>query len=61
VPGGNLHDQLIGGVVGQGVPASVHAGEGDERVERQPFVAIDQRMIPGQRMQQRRCLGIQSR
>ena len=41
---GCVHDQIVGGVVGQREPVPVHAVEG----EGQPLVAIDQGAVAGQ-------------
>src|SRR5437773_7477158 len=56
----NGHDELIGFVVGQREPTAVDPAEGDGRGQGEPLIAVDQRMVPGQRVQQRRGLGIKS-
>jgi hypothetical protein len=48
VPGGDVHNQFAGLVVGQRQAAPVEAVEGDERGEREPLVAVDQCMVAGQ-------------
>ncbi len=45
---GDLHDQLVGLVVGERQAAAVQAVEGDHRGEREPLVAVDQGMVAGQ-------------
>jgi hypothetical protein len=44
---GNVHDELVGFVVGQREPAAVDSVEGDGRGQGEPLVAIDQGMVPG--------------
>jgi hypothetical protein len=61
LPGGGAHHQAIGLVVGQGQPAAVKAVERDDRSERKPLVAVDERAVPGDGVQQRRGLGVQVR
>src|SRR6266702_5472216 len=58
---GDLHDQIVGLVVGERQAAAVEAVEGDRRCEREPLVAVDQGMVACQRVQQRGCLGIEGR
>jgi hypothetical protein len=57
--GGNLHDAVVRGVVGETKPAPVDAVEGDECAKRQPLVPVDEGMVPGQRVQQGGRLGVQ--
>jgi hypothetical protein len=58
---GDLHDQVIGLVIGERQAAAVEAVEGDRRCECEPFVAVDQGMVARQRVQQRGCLGVEGR
>ena len=61
LPGGDAHNQVVGLVVGQGQPAAVQAVERDDRGERQPLVAVDEGVVAGNGVQQRRRLGVQVR
>jgi hypothetical protein len=47
LPGGDADDQVVGLVVGQGQAAAVKAAEGDDRGERVPLVAVDERVVAG--------------
>ena len=58
---GHVHDELVGIVVGQRKAVAVDSVEGDRCGEGEPLVAIDKGMVPGQRVQQGRRLGIQAR
>jgi hypothetical protein len=58
---GDLHDQIVGLVVGERQAAAVQAVEGDHRCEREPFITVDQGVVARQRVQQRGCLGIEGR
>ena len=53
---GDLHDQIVGLVVGERQAAAVQAVEGDYPGKREPPVAVDQGMVACQRMKQRPCL-----
>src|SRR5450755_3095317 len=59
LPRGNVHHQIVGGVVVKRQAASVEAVEGDERGQREPLVAVDEGVITCQRVKQRGSLGIQ--
>ena len=50
LPDGYLHDQLIGGVVGESKPATVDPVERDKSAQCQPLVPVHKRVVPGQRM-----------
>ena len=50
---GHRHDQIVGGVVGERESPTVETVEGDQRTQCQPLVAVDQRMIACQGVQQR--------
>src|SRR5580698_1572045 len=56
---GNAYDELISLVVGESEATSVHAVEGDGRRQGEPLVAVDERVIPGERVQERGgfCIG----
>ena len=43
LPGGDADHQVVGLVVGQGQPSAVKAVERDDRGEREPLVAVDER------------------
>ena len=58
-PGRDLHDQLVGLVVGQRETPAVKSVEGDYPGEREPLVAVDQGVVASQRMQQRGRLRVQ--
>ena len=45
LPGGDVHHQFVGGVIGEREPSAVEAVEGDERGEREPLIAVDQGVI----------------
>jgi hypothetical protein len=45
-------------VVGQGQPSAVKAVERDDGGEREPLVAVDERVVAGDGVQQRRGLGV---
>jgi hypothetical protein len=51
LPGGHVYHQFIGGVVGEGKPTAIQAVAGDDRGESEPFVTVDERVVPGQRVQ----------
>jgi hypothetical protein len=57
---GDIHDEFVGFVVGQGEPAAVDSVEGDGRGQGEPFVPVDEGVVSGQRVQERRGLGIKS-
>jgi hypothetical protein len=61
MPGGDADHQVIGLVIGQGQPAAVEAVERDDGGQREPLVAVDERVVAGDGMQQRGGLGIQVR
>jgi hypothetical protein len=44
--GGDLHDELVGGVVGQGEPTAVDTVEGDQRCQCETLVAIGKAKPP---------------
>jgi len=48
LPGCDAHHQVIGGVVGKRETAAVEAVEGDQRREREPVVAVEQGVVPGE-------------
>lgn len=50
--GRDRDDQVVGLVVGQGQPAAVQPQEGDQGAEREALVAIDQRVVAGDRLRQ---------
>jgi len=45
---GDGDDELVGLVIGQGEPVPIDAIEGDDRREGEPFVAVNEGVIPGQ-------------
>jgi len=45
LPGGDVYHQFVGGVVGEREPPAGEAAEGDERGEREPFIAVDQGVV----------------
>jgi hypothetical protein len=56
---GDRHHEVVRLVVRQGQPVPVEAVEGDGRGEREPLVAVDQRLRPGRRVQQRGSLVVE--
>ena len=58
---GHGHNQVIGFVVGHGQSPAVHTVESNDPGQAQSLVAVDQRVIAGQRMQQSRGLRVQVR
>jgi hypothetical protein len=58
---GDLHDQIVGLVVGERQAAAVQAIEDNHRLEPEPFAAVDQGTVACQRVQQRGGLGIEGR
>ena len=59
--GGDIHHQVIGFDVGEGETAVVEAVESDDCGQREPLVAVDERVVAGDGVQQRGCLGVQVR
>ena len=57
---GNGHDEFVSFVVGQRETAAVDSVEGDGRGQGKPLVAVDEGVVPGQRVQERGGLGIKS-
>lgn len=55
-PGGDRNHKVVGSVVGQRQTASVESAEGDDRREGESLVAVDQGMVAGDRVEQRRRL-----
>jgi len=58
---GHGHNQVIGFIVGQGQAPAVNTVESDDPSQAQSLIAVDQGVIAGQRMQQRRGLGVKVR
>jgi hypothetical protein len=58
---GDADHQVVDLVVGQGQAAAVEAVERDDGGEREPLVAVDERVAAGDGVQQRRGLGVQVR
>src|ERR1700722_7753171 len=58
LPGGDVDHQVVGLVVAQGQPSAVKAVERDDCGERESLVAVDERVVAGDGVQQRRGLGV---
>jgi hypothetical protein len=59
LPGRDRDDQVVRLVVGQRQPPPVDAVERDQPAQRYPLVAVDERVVAGQRVQQRGRLLVQ--